>query len=86
VKPRDASPEEDPLLPLARSTASGIALLLRQEYRQRGQEWWLYTLGRPARPLTSEEIAEHLDRGAIFIDRSEPAAGYRALARAERHK
>lgn len=32
---------------------------LKQEYRLYENKWWLWTLGKPARPLTEEEINEH---------------------------
>lgn len=37
----------------------GIGQMLKQEYRQHEGRWWLFTLGKPARPLTADEVKEH---------------------------
>jgi hypothetical protein len=36
----------------------GIGRMLRQEYRLHEGQWWLFTLGKPARPLTPDEIID----------------------------
>lgn len=35
-----------------------IGAMLQQEYRIHNREWWLFTLGTPARRLAPEEIAD----------------------------
>lgn len=35
-----------------------MADLLQQEYKLYQGQWWLWSLGKPARPLTDEEVAE----------------------------
>lgn len=47
---------------LAETVASGIGEALGQTYQRRGVEWWLCTLGVPARKLTPEEVKWHTER------------------------
>jgi len=49
---------------ISRQIAHGMADLLCQEYKVHDGQWWLWTLGKPARPLTDIEITEH-ELGAI---------------------
>ena len=43
-----------------------VAKQLRQEYvKHIDGVWWLWTLGRPIRPLTLQEFEEALERGDI---------------------
>lgn len=50
---------------IARGVADDMACLLRQEYKLHKGQWWLFTLGLPARPLKQEEIADAQVRGDI---------------------
>ena len=43
----------------ARAISKAMATMLRQEYKMHQGAWWLWTLGKPARPLTDAEIKEH---------------------------
>lgn len=49
----------------AREIANDIARILRQEYKQVDGKWWLWSLGKPQRPLTDEEIEGAKQRGQI---------------------
>lgn len=53
---------------LAGNIAKGIGNALGQEYRKHNGEWWLFTLGKPARALRSDELNWHMKRNhAPFI-------------------
>ena len=52
----------------AREIANGVATFLRQEYQLVDGEWWLFSLGRPRRPLTDIEIKEAQKRGQIPLE------------------
>lgn len=43
---------------VTREIASGIGDLLDQEYRYHHGQVWLFTLGKPARPLTAQEVSD----------------------------
>jgi len=49
----------------AQEVAAEMAALLQQEYKLHKGQWWLFSLGEPARPLTQEEIEWHQERGDI---------------------
>lgn len=49
----------------ARELADQMADLLQQEYKMVGPEWWLWTLGKPKRPLSEREIEYARGRGLI---------------------
>jgi len=53
---------------VARELANDIARILRQEYKQVDGEWWLWSLGKPRRPLSEEEIEGARRRGQIGIE------------------
>lgn len=55
----------------AKEIASEMADLLQQEYKFHRGEWWLFSLGEPARALTAKEVAEHRERGNIPPERSD---------------
>jgi len=40
---------------LAKTVSGNIAKILKQEYKMHNGEMWLWTLGKPVRPLTEEE-------------------------------
>lgn len=50
---------------IAREIADEMANFLRQEYKFHKGHWWLFTLGKPARPLLSYEIEHAKGRGLI---------------------
>lgn len=60
MKPTDEQIAKD-----AREIADRMAKLLRQEYRWHKGAWWLFTLGKPARPLTADEVIYAAGRGLI---------------------
>lgn len=43
---------------IAAGIAKAMAIILQQEYKKHEGRWWLWTLGKPARPLTDAEIEE----------------------------
>ena len=53
---------------MSREVADEMAKLLRQEYKWHEDAWWLFTLGRPARPLTEDEIQYAKNQGDIQDD------------------
>ena len=54
---------------LASETAKHVAHLLQQKYvKHEDGVWWLWTLGRPIRPLTSTEVKEAQERGDIYYE------------------
>ena len=44
---------------VAAGVAKALAVVLQQEYKMHKGRWWLWSLGKPARPLTDNEIKEH---------------------------
>lgn len=62
---RDSLPSEEEQKALAKRAANFMADLLRQEYRLHEGAWWLFSLGKPARPLREDEIVEARERGQI---------------------
>ena len=44
---------------VCRAMANEIGKALGQEYKMHEGHWWLWTLGKPARALTDEEIKYH---------------------------
>jgi hypothetical protein len=49
----------------SRAIAQQIATLLRQELKIHKGQWWLYSLDKPQRPLSEEEVREAKARGRI---------------------
>lgn len=43
---------------VVKETVQAVGTLLRQEYKLHRGKMWLWTMGKPVRPLTEEEIAE----------------------------
>jgi hypothetical protein len=61
-------PTKEEIASMAREVCKSMADFLQQEYKKQDGVWWLYSLGKPARPLTDEEISEHILRGDIKND------------------
>lgn len=53
---------------MVNETCSFMAGLLQQEYKKHDDAWWLFSLGKPARPLTESEISDAIARGDIVDD------------------
>lgn len=49
----------------ARDCANFFATVLRQKYEKVDGVWWLFSLDKPVRPLTAEEIEDATQRGKI---------------------
>ncbi len=64
----EATPTDEEIKDIVKEIQNFMATLLQQEYRYYGGTWWLFSLGKPARPLTTEEIKEHRQRGEISND------------------
>lgn len=61
-------PEKERLA-LAGAFASAMGTALGQTYRKVGDEWWLYTKGKPARTLKPDEVEWHVARRhAPFVE------------------
>ena len=64
-RPPDLSPEDRQALKtflqqpgLARKIADDMAHILQQEYKLVDGAWWLFSLGKPQRALSPEEVAD----------------------------
>lgn len=55
----------------ARAISRAMATILQQEYKMHKGRWWLWTLGKPARPLTDAEVEE---KGLLALDLEAPIA------------
>ena len=61
--------DRDKIKQAARIVCSKMARLLRQEYRWHNGAWWLFSLGKPARSLSDEEVEWHKARNhAPFVE------------------
>lgn len=49
----------------SRAIAQQMAILLRQELKIHKGQWWLYSLDKPQRPLSDDEVREAKARGRI---------------------
>jgi hypothetical protein len=59
---KDGTPERERA---CRKLADGIGKALQQQYEKHKGRWWLWALGKPARPLTPQEIKDARTRGLI---------------------
>lgn len=50
---------------ICREMADSVGMALKQEYRRYKDTFWLFTLGKPARPLTADEINYARRRGKL---------------------